>query len=75
MKKLILFSMALFFSVAVFSQRNDNSEYWNVWEEGGAVFLHDEYDRFSYPSISVDHESPYDFLPKRIRCSSKQIFL
>jgi len=32
MKKLILFSMALLFSVAVFSQRNDNSEYWNVWE-------------------------------------------
>jgi len=32
MKNLVLFTMALFISATMLSQRNDNQEYWNSWE-------------------------------------------
>ena len=31
MKKLLLFSMALLISASIYSQRNQNNDYWNTW--------------------------------------------
>jgi len=32
MKKLVLFALAILMSASIYSQRNDNSDYWNTWE-------------------------------------------
>lgn len=58
MKKLVVVLMALVLSASVFSQRNDNSEYWNTWQYSAKEGMHDKFEEAAAKKTAMFNTTP-----------------
>jgi hypothetical protein len=58
MKKLVVVLMTLVLSASVFSQRNDNAEYWNTWQYSAKEAMHDKFEDAAAKKTAMFNTTP-----------------
>jgi hypothetical protein len=58
MKKLVVISMALCLSASLFSQRNDNSEYWNTWQYSAKEGMQQKFEEAAAKKTATFNTTP-----------------
>jgi len=58
MKKLVVMSMALLMSASLFSQRNDNSEYWNTWRYTAKEGMQEKFEEAAAKKTAMFNTTP-----------------